>query len=142
MGQPGNPNQIRQGLGLRVHHHLDNKIRPELRNPKAPHRASPDIIRRNPKRRRIMEQGNHPLIVQRDIRCHKLIVRLIIFIFHGRRTDILLQGLNHRRVIMPQDIKLQQVVVNGMVVKMGGHDIRIHVVRRMLHRRKGINLLS
>ncbi len=43
---------------------------------------------------------------------------------------------------MPQDIQLQQVMVDGMVVKMRGHDIRRHIISRMLHRSKGIDLLA
>ena len=49
MGKSGNPNQIRQGLRLGIHHHLNNKIRSKFRYPKASHRTSSDILRRNSK---------------------------------------------------------------------------------------------
>ena len=37
---------------------------------------------------------------------------------------------------MAQDVKLQQVVVNGMVVKVGGDDVCRHIIGRMLYRGK------
>ena len=85
-----------------------------------------------------MEQRDYPLIVQRNLCGDKFIVCLIIFILHRRGTDILLQRFDHRRIIMAQDI---QFVVDGMIVEMSGHDIRIHIICRMLYRRKGIDLL-
>ena len=42
---------------------------------------------------------------------------------------------------MSQNIQLQQVVVNGVVIEMGGNSLRSHIVRRVLHRGKGIDLL-
>src|SRR5699024_8283889 len=41
-----------------------------------------------------------------------------------------------------QNIQLQKVVVNRMIIKMGGHDIRRRIVGRMLHRGKGVDLFS
>ena len=43
---------------------------------------------------------------------------------------------------MPQNVQLQQVVVNGVIVKMGGDDVRGHIVGRMLHRCKLIDAVS
>ena len=51
----------------------------------------------------------------------------------------ILQHTDHSRIIVSQNIQLQQVVVNGMVIKMGGHNIRRHIVGRMLHRGKGMD---
>ena len=42
---------------------------------------------------------------------------------------------------MAQDVQLQQVVVDGMIVKMGGDDIRTGIICRVLHRRKGVDVL-
>ena len=42
---------------------------------------------------------------------------------------------------MPENVQLQQVVVDGMVVKMGRDDIRRHIVGRVLDRREGVDLL-
>ncbi len=43
---------------------------------------------------------------------------------------------------MPKDVQLQQVVVNGMVVKMRGDNIGRHIVGRMLDGRKGMDFLA
>ena len=37
---------------------------------------------------------------------------------------------------MAQDVKFQQIVINGMVVKVGGDDVRRHIIGRMLYRSK------
>ena len=42
---------------------------------------------------------------------------------------------------MSEDVQLEQVVVNGMIVKMGRHRLGRHIVCRTLHRRKLINLM-
>ena len=43
---------------------------------------------------------------------------------------------------MSQNIQLQQVGINGMVIKMGCDDIAVHIVGRMLHRGKFFNVPS
>ena len=43
---------------------------------------------------------------------------------------------------MSQNVQLEQVMVDGMVVKMGRDDVRRHIVGRMLDGRKGIDLLA
>ena len=43
---------------------------------------------------------------------------------------------------MSEDIELQQVVVDGMVIEMGRYRICCHIVCGMLHRRKGVDVLS
>ncbi len=43
---------------------------------------------------------------------------------------------------MSQYVKLQQVMVNGVVIKMGGNRIRGHIIGRMLHRGEGVNILA
>jgi len=40
-----------------------------------------------------------------------------------------------------QNIQLQQVMVDGMVVKVCGYGIRGHIIRRMLYRGEGVNIL-
>ena len=43
---------------------------------------------------------------------------------------------------MPQYIQLQQILIDGVVIKMGGDDIRIHIIGRVLYRREGVDILS
>ena len=83
-----------------------------------------------------MKQGHYPLVVQGNLGCHESVVRLIVFIFQRWRTNVLFQRLDHGRIIMAQDVKFQQIVINGMVVKVGGDDVRRHIIGRMLYRSK------
>ena len=43
---------------------------------------------------------------------------------------------------MSQNIELQQIVINGMIVKMRRDDIRRHIIRRVLHRRERIDFFT
>ena len=43
---------------------------------------------------------------------------------------------------MPQNIQLQKVMVNLMVVKVGGNNGTFRIIGRMLYRCKGIDILS
>ena len=45
-----------------------------------------------------------------------------------------LKHFYHGGVVVPQHIQLQQVVLHGVVFKVGGDDVRMGVVRRVLHR--------
>ena len=89
-----------------------------------------------------MKQRHYILIIQRNIRCHELMIRLIILIIHSRRTNVFFQRLNHGRIIMPQNIQLQQVMINGMVIKVSCNNVRLRIISRMLHRCKRINFFS
>ena len=111
-----------------IDYHLHGKIRAELRNPQYAQPGTADLIRRNPQGVRILEQAHHVLSVQRD----------------GQRipSGHILQHTDHGGIIVPEDVQLEQVMINGMVIKMGSHDVCRHIVRRMLHRRKGIDILS
>ena len=104
--QARDTDQVRQGLRFRIYHHLNNEVRSELRDPKTANRTSPDIIRRDTKGRRVMEQRDHSLVVQRDLGRDEFVICFIIFIVHRRGADIFLQRLDHRRIIMSQDIEL------------------------------------
>ncbi len=52
-----------------------------------------------------------------------------------------LEHADHGGIIVSQDVQLQQVVVDGMVIKMGGDRGCGGVVGRMLYRGKGVDLL-
>ena len=43
---------------------------------------------------------------------------------------------------MAEDIELQQIVVNGMIIKMCRDNICRHIIRRVLYRRKRIDILA
>ena len=82
VGQSGDTDQVRKSLGLCIFHHLDNKVCPELRDAKAAQLTAVDILRLDPQYVRAVEELDHLIVVQRDLRGHKRMLR-IIFIFHG-----------------------------------------------------------
>ena len=43
---------------------------------------------------------------------------------------------------MSENIQFQKVVVDGVIIKVGRDNIRLHIVGRMLHRREGMDLLA
>ena len=86
------------------------------------------MIRGNAQRRCILEQTHHLGVIQRNL--------------GGLDSRQILEHTNHGRIIVSQNIQFQQVVVDGVIVKMGGDGVRGHIIRRMLHRGKGVNVLS
>ena len=92
MSQTGNPDQVGKALGLRIQKHLNDKFRSKLRDSQRSQWAAVDLIRRDAKRRRILEQAHDLRIVQRDLR--RVNARQI------------LQHPDHRRIIVSQNIQL------------------------------------
>ncbi len=62
--------------------------------------------------------------------------------FTGSSPDQVLEHTDHGGIIVSQNIQLQQVVVNGVVVKVGRDGLGGHIVGRVLHRGEGIDHLS
>ena len=128
MGQSGDTHQVGKGSGLGVQKHLHGEFGAELRNPEVSERPAVDVVRRDAERRGVLEQGHHLLVVQWDLR--------------GVQPGQILEHADHGGIIVSQNIQLQQVVVNGMVIEVGRYRIRCHIVCGMLHRGKGVDLLS
>ena len=121
----GDPDQVRQVLRFCVDQHLDRKFRSELRDSQGSQRTAADILRFYAEGIRVLEQGHHLPVVQRNVdRPH---------------PGQVLQHPDHGRIIMAQDIQLQQVVIDLMIVKMRRDGILI--LRGMLNRREGVDLL-
>ena len=109
VGQPGDPDQIGKTGGLGIQEHLDHELRPKLRDAQSSQRTPADILRRDPQGLRTGKQGHHIRLIQRDLL--------------GIRPGQIFQHTDHGRIVVPQDIQLQQVAVDGMIVKMGGGDV-------------------
>ena len=127
MGKSRDTHQIRKCFRRSVDQHLHRKICTKLRNSKCTKLRAADVLRFDTKCFRIMEQRHNIFIIQRN--------RLRI------QSGQIFQTTNHRRIIMTENIKFQQVMVDGMVLKMCCNNIGCCVVRRMLDRRERINLL-
>ncbi len=126
MGQTGNANQIRKVFRLGIPEHLHNKICTKFRNPKTSQVTSHQIIRRYSQCAGIRKQRQYHRIIQAD--------------GNGVYSGNILQHTDHGRIVVSQYIKFQQVVVNGVVVKMGSDNRCFHIIGRMLHRCKCVNI--
>ena len=92
MAQTGDPDQVRKMFWLRIQKHLDDKLRPKLRDSQGTHRTAADILRGDPQRLRGSKQTHHGLVIQRDC--------------GGIKPRQILQHTDHGGIIMPQNIKL------------------------------------
>ena len=108
MGQSRYLQQIRKRLRLAFHQHLPDKIGAQLRQRQ---RAGfhPQLLRRHAQRLRRMKQAHDLRIAHRHL--------------HHRNTGVLFQIFVNARHIMSQNIQLQNGIVDGMEIKMGGDGI-------------------
>ena len=128
VGQTGNTNQIGESLRLCIDYHLHRKVCAELRNSQCSQPCSANLFRRDTKCFRILEQAHDIRSVQGN--------------GQGISSRHILQHSDHGRIIVSQNIQLQKVMIDGVIVKVGGDGIRGHIVGGMLHRREGIDILS
>ncbi len=127
VGQTGDPHQIGKILRFGVDQHLHGEIRAELRHPQRPQPAAADVLRTDPQGRRILKQRHDLRAVQRNIR--------------RVQSRQILQHTDHGRIIVSENIQFQQVMIDGMIVKMRGHGRRSHIVGRPLDRRERLDFL-
>ena len=88
-----------------------------------------------------MEQLDHLLVVKRDF-CGNKRMFFIVLIVHGIRSNVILKSTDHGRIIVSEDIQFQQVMINGVVIKMRRDDPALHIVSRMLYRSKFIDVMT
>ena len=93
MGQTRDTHKVRKILRLRVNQHLHREIRTELRNPERTKLTPADILRLDPQRIRALEQTHDLPRIQRDI-------------LDRIKSREVLQHTDHRRIIVPENIKL------------------------------------
>ena len=127
MGKSRDSDQIRKGFGLSFDDHAHGKIRTKLRDTQTAKLCTTYLLRCDAQSFRILEQAHDLRSVQGN----------------GQRipSGHILQHTDHGGIIVSQNVKLQQVMVNGMIVKVSGNGIRGHIVGGMLYRRKRIDIL-
>ena len=128
VGKTGNLDKLGHGRGLCLLQHADDELRSELRNSECARGHASDVFRPDSEGLRTLEDTHDLRIVQRNL--------------HRIDACNVLQEADHGRIIMSENIQLQKIVIDRMIIKMGGDDIRRHIIRRMLHRRKRINVLT
>ena len=125
MGETGDTHQVREHVRIGVVNHLSRKRRTEFRDAESS-RSCPKFLRRKSQRIRTIEQGHGGHIIKRN----------------GLRVAAgqVLQHLDYRRVIVPQNIKLNQTAAYGMVIEMGSNRSAVHIVGRVLNGRKEMHV--
>ncbi len=127
MGKTRNPHQIGKLVRLRVIQHFSGKAGAKFRNPVAA--VGKTVIRiLDVQPVNAVENAVDPFIPQRHLQG-----------IHARHV---LQMANHGRHIVSQDVQLQQVLVDGVIVKVGRDDIGLHIVGRMLHRAELVDFMT
>ena len=127
MGKAGQPHQNIELLGLGLLQHAPDEGGAELRDGSAAGGAQ-DLVVLISKGLRGAEQGHGLWVVQRDVR-------------PGVHPSEHLQHPDHGGVIVAQHVQLQQVGLHGVVLEVGGDDVAVGVVRRVLHRAEVVDLL-
>ena len=140
VGQTGNTDQIRKRLRIGILYHLDYEICTEFRDSKASQITAVNILRFDSQCTGIVKQRKYFFIIQRNL-CRIKRILVIVLILQRIRCNVLLQSTDHGRIIMPQNVKFQKVVVNGMVIKMSRNNIRSHIICRVLYRCKLIDVM-
>ena len=136
MRQTGNTDQVRKRLWLGINYHLDNKICSKLRDSQAAKRTAVNILRCDSEHLCSCKKPHYTWIIQWNIGRFKYIIHSIVFVVHCIGIDQLFQRFDHGRIIMSKNIQFQKVVVDGMIIKMGGDNIGRHIICRMLDRGK------
>ena len=128
--QAGNRNQLRERRWVRLLYHAAHELGAELGHRHTAEvtedRVGIRVFARVLKRLARMEQAHGLRVVKRNLlRVH---------------AGEVLQMLDNGRVIVSQLVELQEVRVNGVILEVGGNDLGIRVVRRMLNRTDVVNL--
>ena len=120
MGKTGQTDQCVVFGRFGIHQHLAGKSGAKFRNAKGSGLPDDGIILRQTQDFRGKEDLHRFLLSQFDLL--------------GIHSGHILQHADHRRIIVTQFIQFQQVGFHTVVFKMGGDDITVFVVCRMLYR--------
>ena len=126
MGKSGNADQLRHGGRPGVIQHADDEFGAELRYAQGADINTAVLLCCDPQRLRTGKEFHDIRIVQRDLR--------------GVEARQVLQHTDHGRIVVSQNIELEQVVVDRMIVKVGRDDVGRHIIGRVLHGSKGIDI--
>ena len=121
--------EVREVLRLRILNHLHREGGTELRDPETAELDAVDVFRSDVQCFRRSKEAHHLFIIERDV----------IDRIDSRQV---LETPDHGRVIVSEDVELQQVMVDLMVIEVGGDDRAGNIIGRMLYRGEGVDLLA
>ena len=119
MREPGQTHEDVKALRLRVDEHLAREARAELRDTDRASLANNRVVVRQAERRRAAEDAHGVRIVERDL------ARV--------NAGHVLKHADHGRVIVAELVELEEVRLHAVVFKMGGDDVAVRIVGRVLH---------
>ena len=116
VGETGNTDQFREGLGLGIDQHLTDEGRPEFGDAQASDFGT-QFFRRDAEGLGRAEQAHRRRIVERN----------------GRGLDMghIFEHADDRRIIMAEDVELDQTAFDGVVVEVGRDDAAVFLVGRV-----------
>ena len=117
--EAGQPHKDIKALRLRVDEHLACEAGAEFRDADRAGLADDRIVVRQAERRCAAEDAHRLRVVERDL----------------ARVDAghVLKHTDHGRVIVAELVELEQVCLHAVVFKVGGDDVAVRIVGRMLH---------
>ena len=121
MGETGNADQFRKGLGLGVDEHLADERRAKFRDAQAADFRA-QLFRRHAQGLGRTEQAQGGRVIKGN----------------GRRLDAghIFEHTDDRRIIMAEDVELDQTAFDGVIIEMGRNDAAVLLVGRVLDRRE------
>ena len=128
MGKTCNTYQVRKIFRLGINKHLHGEICTKLRNSKTAKLTASNILRADSQCLSSRKQRHNISLIQGNSPCAD--------------TGQVFQHTDHSRIIVTQYIKFQKISINGMIIKMCGNDIAVHIIGWMLDRCKLLDLLT
>ena len=121
VGETGNADQFRKGLGLGVDEHLADERRAKFRDAQAADFRA-QLFRRHAQGLGRTEQAQGGQVIKGN----------------GRRLDAghIFEHTDDRRIIMAEDVELDQTAFDGVIIEMGRNDAAVLLVGRVLDRRE------
>lgn len=125
VGETGNAHEVGEYVRLRVVNHLARERRAELRDAERAARRA-EFFGRDAEGARGIEDGHRGFIVERD----------------GLRVAVreVFEHLDDGRVIVAEDVELDESAADGVIIEMGRDGAAVHIVGRMLNRREEMNV--
>ena len=123
--EAGDAHEVREYVGLRVVDHLARERRAELGDAEGAARRA-ELLGRDAEGRRRIEDGHRRLVVERD----------------GLRVAVreVFEHLDDGRVIVAEDVELDESAADGVVIEVRRDRAAVHVVGRVLDWREEVDV--
>ena len=131
MGVTGYTHNLTKFFRLYVLNHLTNELSTTFRNTKSTN-ITTNLFRSYAQGRSILENTQGFFIANRNL--FRIKVGVSIF------TQIFFQHLQYHRIVVPQNIKLNQTVIDAVIIVVGSNSITSIIVSRTVNRCDVVNI--